>query len=124
MSDPAEWNPVQIAAAIRAATDRLENSAKAIRDSREVFLKAKRSYVLAKAAKRQDAKQVSEGRAPSYDDRDDMATIATHQEWLDMDTADVAHSYSRDLANALEKKVSGLQTEAKLIMQAYNTSNH
>lgn len=112
----SEWNPVAIASEIRKASDRLENSAKVVADAREAHLTAKRAYTIAKAAARQEA------MPGSFNDRDDKATLATEQLWLAMDTADVAHTYSRDLAEALEKKISGLQTEAKLIMQAYNTA--
>jgi len=111
-----EWNPVTIAAEIRKSADRLENSAKVVADAREAHLEAKRAYTISKAAKRQ------ESMPGSFNDRDDKATIATEDLWLAMDTADVAHTYARDLAAAMEKKISALQTEAKLIMQAYGTA--
>lgn len=118
MSDPAEWSPVTIAAEIRKAVDRMEEGAKVTKSARAAYLAAKRAYTIGKAAARQ------ENVPGSYNDRDDKATISTEELWFAMDTADVAHTYSRDLVNTMEKRVSALQTEAKLIMQAYNTSNH
>lgn len=111
----SNWNPVTIATAIREASDRLEKSAKVIAESYEGYLKAKRAYTLGLATHRQQA----DG---SYNDRSDRALSACAELWLAQDTADVAYKYARDLAEALEKRLSGLQTEAKLIMQAYNTA--
>lgn len=120
MSDPAVWNPVTIAAEIRKAVDRMEQGAAVTKNARAAYLEAKRAWTVAKAVVRQEANVP--GARTGRDDRDDKATIATQELWVAMDMADVAHAYSRDLVNTMEKRVSALQTEAKLIMQAYNTS--
>jgi hypothetical protein len=109
-----EWNPVSIAKAINEASDRLEKSARIIRDCYDLYLQKKRNYTIAMAEARQQAP------ASSFQDRTDQALPRCAALWLEQDDAEVAYKYARDLAAALEKKLSGLQTEAKLIMQAYN----
>jgi hypothetical protein len=111
---PLQWTPESIALHMRHTVDRLEKSAKVVKDAQEVFFEAKRAWTVAKAVSRQEA-------TGSVTDRDDKATIATMELYKTMDTASVAHAYARDLANVLEKKLSALQTQAKLILVEYNT---
>lgn len=100
---------------MRATVGRLEKSAKVVRDAHQAAVDAKREYTISKATKRQE-------NTGSRDDRDDKATLDTVDLYKSMDTAAVAHAYARDLQAVLEKKLSGLQTEAKLIMMEYQTS--
>lgn len=111
------WTPEDIAAEMRATVSRLEKAAKVVAEARQSHLDAKRAHTEAKANLRQ------EYMPGTYNDRDDKATKneAVKELWKVMDTADVAHTYARDLAGFLEKKLSALQTEAKLIMLEYNT---
>lgn len=111
-----DWNPASIAADIRDVSDRLESSSGIIAVAYEAFLKAKREYTIALATKRQTSER------SSFNDRNDEAVVACRDLWIAQDTADVAYKYSRDLAEALEKKLSALQTEAKLIMQSYGVA--
>jgi predicted Ser/Thr protein kinase len=102
---------------MRHTVDRLEKSAKVVKDAHEDYLTAKREYTVDKATKRQE---YLDGPRLSRDDRDDKATLDTVAQLKEMDTKMVAHSYTRDLSNVLEKKLSALQTQAKLILAEYN----
>jgi hypothetical protein len=102
-------DPVTLANTIRDCADRLENSARVIASTYEEFTAAKREFSLALAEHR----QASTG---SFQDRTDAAQLHCKELWLIQDTAEAKYKYARDLANALEKKLSGLQTEAKLLM--------
>lgn len=110
-----QWTPESIALHMRHTVDRLENSALIVKKAHDAFLEAKRAYTVAKATRRQ-----AEDNKGSRDDRDDRATLGTMELFKAMDTAMVAHAYARDLANVLEKKLSALQTQAKLIMLEFN----
>lgn len=111
-----DFNPVSIAHEIRSVSDRLERSTGIIAEAYEKYLKAKREYGLAMAVARQNSS------GSSNDARNDDATVQCVELWLVMDTADVAYKYSRDLCDALEKKLSALQTEAKMAMSTWNAT--
>jgi hypothetical protein len=109
-ADMTDWNPVSVANAIRDVVDRLEKSSKVIAEAYDAYLTAKRAYTLALAEKKQEFQGT-----PT--ERTDKALPFCQQLWLEMDEADVAYKYAQDLADALEKKLSGLQTEARLMTQ-------
>lgn len=115
---PLEWTPESIALHMRHTVDRLEKSARIVKIAHDEYLTAKRDYTIDKATKRQE---YMDGPRLSRDDRDDKATLDTVEQLKAMDTKMVAHTYTRDLSNVLEKKLSALQTQAKLILAEYNT---
>ena len=110
-----DWNPVSVANAIRDIVDRLEKSSKVIAEAYDAYLTAKRAYTLALAEKKQEFQGT-----PT--ERTDKALPHCRELWVAMDDADVAHKYARDLADALKNKLSGLQTEAKLMISEMGIS--
>lgn len=108
----SDWTPEAIAREMRDTTRRMEESSAVVKNARKEFLAAKRDFERTRAEKRQ---QFIPG---SYNDRNDKATLDRDVYRLnkDMDDADVAHTYARDLSEVVAKKLSALQTEAKLIL--------
>lgn len=114
MSPEVQWTPESVAAQMRVTVDRLEKAAKIVSNAHDAYLAAKREWTVAKAVGRQ-----AEDNKGSRDDRDDRSTLLTMDLYMAMDTASVAYTYARDLSNTLEKKLSALQTEARLILAEY-----
>ena len=111
------WTPESIAAEIRSTIEHFEKAPRIVHAAREAHLKAKTAYEKGKAQKRIDFLPGARG------DRDDKATV---DPWVvelaeALDVADAAHSHARDVSNFLEKKLSSLQSEARLIALEYNT---
>lgn len=111
------WTPESIAAEIRTTIEQFQRAPGIVHAAREAHLKAKTAYEKGKAQKRIDQLPGARG------DRDDLATV--HPEVIALaealDVADAAHSHARDVSNFLEKKLSSLQSEARLIALEYNT---
>lgn len=112
------WTPEAIATEIRNTIAQLEGAVAIASSTRQTQLDAKRAWLEARAEERQ--RVMGEGKRISRDDRDDLSIAATKEQWKELDTADVAHGYARDVMGFLEKKLSALQTEARLIMLEYN----
>lgn len=106
--------PVEIAEQIRAAVDRLAPATELVATERLAARAAIRDYKLALAERRQ-------GDSGPRADREDRALICCNHLWLKMDTAEVCAKRAEDLKRDLENELSSLQSEAKLIQQAYNT---
>lgn len=111
------WTPEAIAAEMRATVIQMERAPRIVSDAREAHLAAKTLLTKAKAAMRISF------LPGTYNDRDDRATMdeGIHDLAVALDVADAAHAHARDVAAMLEKKLSALQSEARLIALDYNT---
>lgn len=83
-----------------------------IKDARVDFRKAKRDYQVAMAKSRQADKVGSRA------DREDRAIIEHEALWEDMDTKEILMKYGEDKKDDLNRELSSLQTDSKLIIAA------
>lgn len=93
----------------------IKKGTRVVKESRDDYFAKKRAYKLALAQVRQDD-------TGSRVDREDRALLATADLWEAMDTAEVGMKYAEDKKGDLEKELMALQTDAKLVLQAYNVS--
>lgn len=93
---------------------------KAVNDLRKEFLIAKLAYVQAAETRRLDLRR--EDPKLSQADRDSRARLDNWDLYLAMTQAESEFQYGRDKLNDLERELSKIQTESKLVMAELNLS--
>lgn len=108
----SEWNPVSVEKAIVQVVDEIVSGISKSSETYARFLEADRAYdlALAKAYMRHDGPAHSKKYA---------AEIATEQERLDRDVADVSYRLVERTNRALEKKLDALRSIGVGVRQAY-----
>lgn len=116
MTDYEPLTPVDIERMMGETLGLVESRIVAAKDARQAAKDRKREHTVNLASHRQEDTEKPTARA----DREDRAIMAHQESWLAMDTADVVAVHAQDLVEFAEKKLSTLQTAAKLVLQAYN----
>lgn len=107
-----EWNPVSVEKAIVQVVDDIAEGIKAASSAYEKFLFANHAHDLAFAK----AYMGFDGPAHS---KKYAAELATEQQRVDRDAADVAYRYVERTNRALEKKLDALRSIGVSVRQAY-----
>lgn len=108
----SEWNPVSVEKALQECSNEIVSSVPKSTDAYAEYLRADRDYDLA-FAKAYMAYQ-GPAHAKKY-----AAEIATSEERVARDAAEVAYRYFDKLGKALEKKLDFLRSVGVSVRQAY-----
>lgn len=108
----SDLTPISVEKTILALTTDIDNSAEATKEGHSRFLEAERNFDLAYAR----AYMAHEG--PAHERRY-AATLATQQERIDRDAAEVAHKFVEKSSRNLEKKLDAYRTLGTFVKQAY-----
>lgn len=107
-------DPVQIEQAIDACGDQIEDAVDIVDELLEVFLEADADK------DRAFAQAFLDHQGPQSEKRY-AAEVATVEQRKARDRAYLNYKYAERKANAVERRLSGLQTNSKSIGNAYNT---
>lgn len=108
----SELNPVVVEQTILDIVQELDDAVPAGRDALADALAAKRAFERAEASAYM--RHVGPAHEKKY-----AAVIATEQQAIDRDAAEVAHRYSATLLRVLEKKLDAFRSLGASVRQAY-----
>lgn len=108
----SEWNPVSVERAIVGVVDEIVDGIRKASDAYSRFLVTSHAYDLAFA--RSYMRYEGPAHAKKY-----AAELATEQERIDRDAADVAYRLIDRTNKALEKKMDALRSIGVSVRQAY-----